>query len=264
MPDDDGEDCDTLLFSVDNVHLSAPLSRIADDKHVPLQPLLCKLWIGCHVLKLGEESTFTALVLLHRYYYFYCEQQQEHQVKKSNEITLVDEAHEWKWIGAACLVLGMKAEEEARRLRDVINVAHILDFDLDAKSEDLVFNVSSDPPELNEGYWKAKEMIVATEQMVLRIIQFDIQVGHPHRLVVLIAHDLGLSDDVVHQACRHLNDALWYAPALTSGALPMACAAVELVVKRGPDAYYDSGIGSVKRAMLGLKAAAHHLQKITR
>jgi Cyclin, N-terminal domain len=254
------EDNDT--FSLDNAHLSAPLLSIADDKHVPLQPLLCKMWIGCHVLELGEESSFTALVLLHRYYYFYFEQQQ-HREKESKLIHEDDASHEWKWIGAACLVLGMKAEEESRRLRDVINVAHMLDFDMDTKSAGLVFDVSSDPPELNEIYWKAKEMIVATEQMVLRVLQFDIMVGHPHRLVVLIAQDLGLPDGVVQQAWSHLNDALWYAPALTLGALPMACAAVELVVKRGPDTYYDSGVGFVKRGMLNLKAATQHLQRMT-
>lgn len=253
MPDHEVEDD---AFCLDNVHLSAPLVSVADDKHVPLQPLLCKLWIGCHVLELGEETSFTALVLLHRYYYFYCEQLQQQRDKD-------DEAsYDWKWIGAACLVLGMKAEEEVRRLRDVINVAHMLDFGMDKTSTSLTFDVSSDPPELNESYWKAKESIVATEQMVLRVLQFDVLVGHPHRLVVLIAEDWGLPDAVVQQAWRHLNDALLYAPALTVGALPVACAAVELVIKRGPDTYYDSGAGCVKRAMLNLKAATEHLERM--
>ena len=250
-------------FCRDNVHLSAPLVSVADDNHVPIQPLLCKLWIGCHVLELGEETSFTALVLMHRYYYFYCEQQQRQQRDKDGNVIPVKEAsHDWKWIGAACLVLGMKAEEELRRLRDVINVAHMLDFGMDKTSTGLTFDVSSDPPELNEGYWKAKELIVATEQQVLRVLQFDVLVGHPHRLVVVIARDWGLPDAVVQQAWRQLNDALLYAPALTMGALPMACAAVELVIKRGPDSYYDSGAGSVKRAMLNLKAATQHLQRM--
>ena len=233
-------------FTLDNIHITAPLasSAVNDQQHLPLQPLLCKLWIACHVLELGQETSFTALVLLHRYY-------ASHQP---------EETQDWKWIGAACLVLSMKAEEEIRRLRDVINVAHMFDFSLE-KSTDLVFDIPSHPPELDEDYWKAKESIVSTEQMVLRVLTFDVQVSHPHRLVVLLAQDLGLSDDVVKSAWMYLNGALFYTPALTQNALSMACAALELVIKRGPDKYFG-GIGDLKRSMVNLKAATQHLQKM--
>ena len=232
-------------FSLDDIHLSAPLHDvIAEDKHIPLQPLLYKLWIACQVLRLGQETSFSALVLLHRYY--------------ANHVA--NEPQDWKWIGAACLVLGMKTEEEVRRLRDVINVAHMLDFGVADESTDLVFDIPSHLPELNEGYWKAKELIVTTEQMVLRVLQFDVLVSHPHRLVVLLVQDLSLPDEVVPRAWQHLNGALFYAPALTQNALPMASAAVELEIKRGLDTY--AGVGDVKRAMLNLKAATENLQRL--
>ena len=233
-------------FTRDNIHLSVPLPSIADDQqHLVLQPLLCKLWLACHVLELGQETSFTALVLLHRYY----------------ALHEPGETQDWKWIGAACLVLSMKTEEEVRRLRDVINVAHMFDFSIE-KSTDLVFDIPSHPPELDEDYWKAKELIVTTEQMVLRVLKFDVLVSHPHRLVVLLAQDLGLSDDIVKRAWTNLNGALFYTPALTQNALSMACAALELVIKRGPDTYYG-GMGDLKRAMVNLKAATQHLQNMS-
>jgi hypothetical protein len=151
---------------------------------------------------------------------------------------LVDEQQDWKWIGASCLLLGMKAEEEVRRLRDIINVAHMLEFSLD-ELKDMMIDISVDPPELNEDYWRAKENIVKTEQLVLRALSFDVVVCHPHRLVVLVANDLNLSQDSVEKAWKRLNDALFYPLALRHSALAMATAAVELEVGNGVDLYGD-------------------------
>ena len=50
---------------------------------------------------------------------------------------------------------------------------------------------SRDPPPLDEGYWKAKEGLVSTEQHVLRMIRFDATVCHPHRCVLSIMETLG-------------------------------------------------------------------------
>ena len=259
--------CHIETNCLDNVHFAAPLLRIADDQHVPLQPLLCKVWIACRVLELGLETSFTALVLLHRYYaaaYPKEEQldQREHPSDNACTVSALEEVTDWKWVSAACLVLSMKAEEEVRRLRDVINLAHILDFGRERGPTEMIFVMSSQPPELNDDYWKAKASIVATEHMVLRMLQFDITVSHPHRLVVLIADDFGFSPDIVHQAWRHLNDALFYPLALTQDALSMACGAIELIVKRGVDKYYTEGARNVKRSMMTLKAAAHHLESM--
>lgn len=239
-------------------HLAPPLDIVASDNHKPLRPLLFKLWIASQVLQLGTEATFTALVLLHRYYYnYYC-----NTTSPSED----DDSHDWKWIGASCLVLGMKAEEEVRRLRDVINVAQMLDFGLvddnantSGINDDIMIDISTTPPALNQEYWKAKEWIVATEQHVLRVLQFDVLVSHPHRLVVLVVNDLNLEDVVVGRAWQRLNHALFHAPSLMANALTLACAAVELEVHRGPNTYStvgDARIGDVDACMKQLLKAA--------
>jgi hypothetical protein len=224
-------------------HLAPPLVIMADDEHAPLRPFLYKLWIASQILELGPETRFTALVLLHRYYYYY--------ITQPCEGGGID-SHDWKWIGAACLVLGMKAEEDVRRLRDVINVAQMLDFRLvgghDIEGE--VIDISTTPPKLNQDYWKAKEFIVATEQRVLRALSFDVLVSHPHRLVVLVVNDTfkkspsSFQDDVITKAWQRLNQAIFHAPALMTNALTLACAAVELEVHRGAHNYVASGDAS--------------------
>jgi hypothetical protein len=47
------------------------------------------------------------------------------------------------------------------------------------------------PPSLDEKYWKAKEDTVSMEQHVLRMIQFDATVCHPHRCVLVVMETLG-------------------------------------------------------------------------
>ena len=119
-------------------------------------------------------------------------------------------------------------EEEPRRMRDVVNLSHVLGFlsweddgedgdnfdvDNDAMANDdsklvgldddgrrgwrrrdgemVTIVESRDPPPLDEGYWKAKEGLVSTEQHVLRMIRFDAAVCHPHRCVLAIMEMLG-------------------------------------------------------------------------
>mmetsp|Transcript_27701 Transcript_27701/g.64180 ORF Transcript_27701/g.64180 Transcript_27701/m.64180 type:complete len:176 (+) Transcript_27701:2-529(+) len=98
-------------------------------------------------------------------------------------------------------------------------------------------NIHLEPPELNEAYWKAKEAIVAAEQHVLRVLQFDVMVSHPHRMVVLIFDDL-VSNHIIENftkereknmiaaAWGHLNGALFHAPTLALSPMSLACSAV--------------------------------------
>ena len=108
-------------------------------------------------------------------------------------------------------------EEEPRRIRDVINLAHVLNFstwdddalllstttsgvhqgqhNLDSSegNTSVIITIveSPHPPPLDESYWTAKEQMVSTEQHVLRMIKFDTTVCHPHRCVLIIMDTLG-------------------------------------------------------------------------
>lgn len=200
----------------DDVELLPPLTECKLDNHVLLRPLLYKLWIACHILKLGHEARFASLVTLHRYYAY----------------SAGNEALAWKWIGAACIVIGCKMEETTRRLRDIINVAIMLDFSLQ-HSNDSTITIQSQPPDLNAAYWKAKEELVSTEQAVLRVLAFEVTISHPHRLVKILLEQNSIQESdqqsaLLPIAWRRLNDALFWAPALTHSAMGLAMAAIQL------------------------------------
>ena len=168
-------------------------------------------------------------------------------------------------VAASCLFLGCKVEEEHRRIRDVINLSHMFDFARArgdtgigksaptngesigadqlpaaiANDDTIHIHEASSPPDLDDDYWTAKEKIVATEQEVLRMLHFDVSVGHPHRAVLLILDGLGINvttnegRTLANKSFMALNDALFYPPALRHCVLPMACGAIRLVAENG-------------------------------
>jgi hypothetical protein len=224
-----------------------------------LRQLSYRMFVACHVLRLGTVTRFTAVVLLHRYSHAVTtgskKSKPQPQLQPNNKNHKEEkDLCEWKWVAAACLFLACKAEEEPRRLRDVINLAHQLlapSAVLPTSSSTSSFqeeegyellNIRMDPPQLDEAYWQAKKQIVAAEQTVLRWLAFDVSVSHPHRAVrVLLDHMVPSSTTttatVLQQqklqliAFRRLNDALFYAPALCHGALDLACAAIVLATE---------------------------------
>jgi hypothetical protein len=207
-----------------DVAFRAPLPTPPIDGHDPtshIRPLLYRMYVACHVLRLGTEARFSALVFLHRF---------------AAAIPMDQPPPEWKWVAAACLFLACKSEEEPRRLRDVINLAHMLLSDNNTEPEassDVLYELSirSDPPPLNEAYWDIKKKIVETEQVVLRWLSFDVSVSHPHRAVILLLEKES-SRDILHPiAFRRLNDALFHGPALRHLVLELACAAIALAVE---------------------------------
>ena len=173
---------------------------------------LCRMYVASQAMELGTESRFTGLVLFHRYVrqFYRSVQEKKHVQQTSREVMKQISAH-LGTVAAACLFLGCKMEEEPRRIRDVINLSHILKFsfgdieksvptanedDSDAptkksSSEPVTIIELPSPPPLDETYWIAKEQMVSTEQHVLRMIQFDTSVCHPHRCVLIIMEILG-------------------------------------------------------------------------
>lgn len=123
--------------NLDDLELCAPLKLLErrqpnetaalDDDSTNLRKLvlIVRMWIAGKVLQLGMETKFTALVLLHRYW------------NAVDTMQPSESADDWKWVAASCIVLACKAEEEPRRLRDVINVMCMLQFGTDGNSRNI-------------------------------------------------------------------------------------------------------------------------------
>jgi hypothetical protein len=116
----------------DDLSLRAPFPGALDGgtaraHNERVRPLLSGLLVAAHVLQLSTEATFTAAVLLHRYVAACFG-------KKGDD----DEKYYEKYVAAACLFLACKAEEEPRRLRDVINCAHMIGVERKEKCRDSI------------------------------------------------------------------------------------------------------------------------------
>lgn len=108
-----------------------------------LKPHLSILLVSCRVLGLSMETTFSAACLLHRYVLSLpsFEVQQvlptvtsaataTHKVNNHNQ-KQQDTADDWPWRVASVIFIACKAEEEHRRLRDLINLVHMLSWKKD-------------------------------------------------------------------------------------------------------------------------------------
>ena len=171
-----------------------------------IRPILLKMHIASQSMELGSESRFTGLVLFHRYVRHFnkilLQEQHHNQQNNIHQIT----NHLGK-VAAACLFLGCKMEEEPRRIRDVINLSHVLNFCSSSVDNDTTKTTTSDikneelqsiptiieslhPPPLDEQYWKDKEEMVSIEQHVLRMIRYNTTVCHPYRCILIIMETL--------------------------------------------------------------------------
>ena len=218
--------------------------------------LLYKMYLGCHILRLGSEARYSALVFLHRYHIATnTRTQNEHKNNK-----------DLKWVAAACLFLACKTEEQPRRLRDVINLAQMLFSSSESLEDDDGGSGNSSNvnrsgskkgkllddnemavatkiiklqpkllPDLNQEYWDCKKQIVKTEQDLLRWLSYDTSVSHPHRLVTILLLEGETSSNnqsklIIPFAFRRLNDGLFFQPALRHPILELAVAAIELAI----------------------------------
>jgi hypothetical protein len=109
------------------------------------------------------ETTFTAACLLHRFAIAHSSLKnhptQLHHHDKNDDTAKNhhnDKPHEknndddddWRWIIASCIFLACKVEEEPRRLRDLINMAHMITFHNNNNDDALRDNVT--PSNLNK------------------------------------------------------------------------------------------------------------------
>lgn len=119
-------------------------------------------------------------------------------------------------IAQACLMLAAKAEENSRRVRDVVNTTEAL------RKQD------KDSTQEPQEYWGTKEAVIRCEQMLLRVFAFDLDLKHPHHYVLHFIRDLEGAEEVASVSWCILNDSLCTTLCLQYRPEPIACAAIYL------------------------------------
>mmetsp|Transcript_27312 Transcript_27312/g.33483 ORF Transcript_27312/g.33483 Transcript_27312/m.33483 type:complete len:316 (+) Transcript_27312:30-977(+) len=240
---------------------------VPDAAYPLLHDALCRMHVACYSLSLGSETAFTSLCLFHRYICHHFNTANNNSAnttvsvatteKNTKHISHHQQQEELGIIAAACIFLGTKSEEDPRRIRDIINMAHVFQFatpPTESKNENgdgsIVLGSSTrkgaksrivearDLPLLDESYWALKDQVVSVEQKILRILRFDVHVSHPHRVLLAIQGMGGLDaleksdqEDVLLCAWQVLNDSLFNPKALRLPAVSLGCAALWISMK---------------------------------
>lgn len=104
-------------------------------------------------LNLKPLTSATGAVLLHRFY---------------REVNTAD--YDIFLIASSSLYLAGKIKDDPIKIRDVINVAHN------------TLHKGSQPLELSDEYWAMRDGIVQAELLITRMLKFDLNVVHPHKV----------------------------------------------------------------------------------
>ncbi|CAM9991067.1 unnamed protein product [Scytosiphon promiscuus] len=155
-------------------------------------------------LRFPQETTGTAVLLFHRFLI----QERVGKHRRSRDVILT-----------TCLFLAGKVTEAPRRLRDVINVLHMLT------------RAQEEPPLLDKAYWTMKERIVEFEQVLLRTINFQVDPPDPYRLLLNYARSLRLGRAATRTAWGLANDVLFCPRALSAPPPAVACAAIRMAAR---------------------------------
>mmetsp|Transcript_26607 Transcript_26607/g.39417 ORF Transcript_26607/g.39417 Transcript_26607/m.39417 type:complete len:299 (+) Transcript_26607:49-945(+) len=212
-----------------------------------LRRILTKIYIANYTLQLSTETRFTSFQLFHRclsHYIHYNIISNHHETSQGNgsvnnnnhnryDITLL-QRQELSKLAAASIFLACKLCNEQRRIRDVINIQHVLQMQECDGIDD-----QTNPPALDEQYWESKRDMVNMEQTLLRVIMFDVNVCYPHRIMILLWEENVKADKngdanawkkILKAAWRSLNDSLFHVDSLMCSAPSLACASLSLAL----------------------------------
>lgn len=172
-----------------------------------------------HVLRMRVDSQFTAACLLHRFL------DADREAIKQQTPSV--------WIGA-CLFVATKVSEDPRRLRDVVNGAHMLHID------DGQVQWKDHPPALDDTYLKRKRQMIQAEHDFLKVVAFDTSVAPAHRALVLSWRTTPADSRKQAQAFRWLHQTVYRVEILRFPVLDIAAAVLVRVL--GPDVTLPSTV----------------------
>jgi len=116
----------------------------------------------------------------------------------------------------AAIFLASKVEEHSRRLRDILNVSHRVQYP------------SEEALQVTQDFWSMKDAVLRQEQILLRVLGYDLECDHAHRYVLHIVRQLEATEDVASIAYYILNDSLCTTLCLQYSAARIACGAIYL------------------------------------
>lgn len=212
-----------------------------------------KITIASRALQLSTETRFSALVLFHR---FLCRTVADNG--RSDVLLVQEQFSYFNRASMACIFLACKLCDEPRRIRDIINLGHVINFSHQSNTTEkqnsssltndgaplapFQFNESQAPPELDVRYWEQKDDLVSLEQDILRLLNFDTKVCHPHRAVIALmtkfyyqtedAEAISRRSELVMNSWKLLNDSSLFAPALRHPSLALASAVLYMSAKK--------------------------------
>ncbi|CAF2126039.1 unnamed protein product [Rotaria magnacalcarata] len=163
---------------------------------------------ACLLLKLPQTAVATGQVLFHRYYY------SSSFVRRPMEI-----------FAMACTNLAAKIEENARRIRDVINVFHHI--------KQVRSGKTIRPLLVDQAYIDRKSEVIKAERRVLKELGFCVYVKHPHKMITMYLKVLEKERErnLVQTAWNYMNDSLRTDIFLRFTPETIACACIDLAAR---------------------------------
>lgn len=148
-------------------------------------------------LELPILTLSTACVFFHRFFAFYSLQQYDPLV-----------------MSQGCILLASKAEENSRRIRDVLNTTYAVNYP------------DREPLRVSTEYWKMKELVVRAEQILLRAFAFDMAPSHPQHYLLHFIRNLEAAEEIGTMAWCVANDSLVSSLCLQYCPQTIACACI--------------------------------------
>ncbi|CAF3893874.1 unnamed protein product [Rotaria sp. Silwood1] len=160
------------------------------------------------LLKLPQTAVATGQVLFHRYFY------SSSFIRRQMEI-----------VAMACTNLAAKIEENARRIRDVINVFHHIK---QVRSGSMIH-----PLLIDQGYIDKKNEVIKAERRLLKELGFCVYVKHPHKMITMYLKVLEKEreHDLVQTSWNYMNDSLRTDIFLRFTPETIACACIDLAAR---------------------------------